>query len=143
MGAILFIECIMACLVFTLIMLPSIYENPINHIMSYPKAIRDRVESLPEYKSTIKQTKSKHLTSKLISIPIFAFILALVAYFSGARDFKSAYFHVFILFLFVNIYDAIILDIMIFCNSKKLRIPGTEDMDKEYKSYWHHIRGPL
>ncbi len=30
---------------------------------------------------------------------------------------------------------------MYFCHSKKTRIPGTEDMDKEYRNPWHHIKG--
>ena len=33
------------------------------------------------------------------------------------------------------------MDLLIFRNIKKFRIPGTEDMDKEYKECWHHIRG--
>ncbi|MGJ8770221.1 hypothetical protein [Clostridium botulinum] len=45
------------------------------------------------------------------------------------------------MFFVVNIYDMIVLDICIFCHSKKTRIPGTEDMDKEYRSPWHHIKG--
>lgn len=36
------------------------------------------------------------------------------------------------LFFVVNIYDMLVLDWGIFCHSKKLRIPGTEDMDKDY-----------
>ncbi|NFB55095.1 hypothetical protein EXM89_01555 [Clostridium botulinum] len=35
----------------------------------------------------------------------------------------------------------IVLDIGLFCHSKKTRIPGTEDMDKEYRSPWYHIKG--
>ncbi|WP_315119870.1 hypothetical protein [uncultured Clostridium sp.] len=37
----------------------------------------------------------------------------------------------------------LVLDIGIFCHSKKARIPGTEDMDKEYRSPWHHVRGAV
>ncbi len=39
-----------------------------------------------------------------------------------------------------NIYDLIVLDWGIFCHSKKLRISGTEDMEKEYKDYMFHVR---
>lgn len=73
---------------------------------------------------------------------MFAIILAVVAYFSGAKSFSKAYIHVFTLFSVVNIYDMIVLDIGLFCHSKKTRIPGTEDMDKEYRSpwYWNYNR---
>jgi small-conductance mechanosensitive channel len=109
--------------------------------MSYPKEIRKRVENLPQYKDIIQAEEKRHLSIKLIAVLIFAIVLALVAYYSGAKNFTSAYFHVFILFFVVNIYDMIVLDIGIFCHSKRTRIPGTEDMDKEYRNPWHHIRG--
>ncbi|MSC85650.1 hypothetical protein EAI89_17735 [Eubacterium sp. am_0171] len=35
----------------------------------------------------------------------------------------------------------LVLDIGLFCHSKKTRIPGTEDMDKEYRNPRHHIIG--
>ncbi|NMS91943.1 hypothetical protein HGQ85_18660 [Clostridioides difficile] len=57
--------------------------------------------------------------------------------------FVTAFFHVFILFLSVNLYDLIIFDLIIFCHSKKLMIPGTEDMTTEYKNQMHHIIGAL
>ena len=41
----------------------------------------------------------------------------------------------FTLFFAVNLYDLVVLDWGIFCHSRKLRIPGTEDMEKEYKNY--------
>ncbi len=138
---ILFVECVISCAVFTLIILPSLYKDPIKHIMSYPKEIIERVENLPQYKDVIKGEEKRHLSIKLISVLIFAIVLAVVAYYSGAKNFKSAYIHVFILFFVVNIYDMIVLDIGLFCHSKRTRIPGTEDMDKEYKNPWHHIKG--
>jgi len=111
--------------------------------MSYPKEIIDRVENLPQYKYVIKVEEKRHLSVKLIAVLIFAIVLAVVAYYSGAKNFKSAYIHVFILFFVVNIYDMIVLDIGLFCHSKRTRIPGTEDMDKEYKNPWHHIKGAV
>lgn len=138
---ILLIECIIACIIFSFIILPSLYKNPLNHIMSYPKAIRERAESLPQYKENILNVEKRHLIIKIISILIFAILLAAVAYFSGAKTFTSVFVHVFIIFFTVNMYDLFVLDIGLFCHSNKTRIPGTEDMDKEYKNPWHHIRG--
>ncbi len=67
----------------------------------------------------------------------------LTAYFSGAKTFNSAYVHVFMLFLAVNVYDVVVLDIGLFCHSKKLRIPGTEDMEQVYRDPWFHVIGGL
>lgn len=49
----LIIESIVLCVLFTLAVIPPLYKNPIGQIMSYPTAIRKRVESLPEYKGSI------------------------------------------------------------------------------------------
>ena len=70
-------------------------------------------------------------------------VLAIVAYFSGCREFADTFFHVFMLFFVVNIYDMLVLDWGIFCHSTKLRIPGTEDMDEEYKDYLFHVKGAM
>ncbi len=66
-----------------------------------------------------------------------------MVYFTGKRTFAAAFFHVFVLFLVVNLYDLIVLDLIIFCHSKKLVIPGAEDMKEEYRNPMHHIIGAL
>lgn len=139
----LFIQCIIACGLFSLAILPLVYKNPINHIMSYPKAIRKRVESLPEYQGMIKKTETRDILRKILGAVVFVVILALVSYFSGAKTFKTAFWHSFIIGQSVNWFDVIVLDIMIFCNSEKIKIKGTEDMVSEYKSKTHHVIGGL
>ena len=138
---ILFIECVVCCLIFTLLILPAQYKNPLNMIMSYPPKVIQRVESLPQYKGIIKQKEKAHIGKKIFGLIFFVIVLSGVAYLSGCRSFKSTFLHVFILFMTVNIYDLIVLDWGIFCHSRKLRIPGTEDMDKEYRDYWFHAKG--
>lgn len=137
----LILECVVGCILFTLLILSLQYKDPMNYIMSYPPAIRRRVEQLPQYKNVIHNRKKRHITVKIAAAFLLAGGLALVAYFSGAREFVSAYVHVFLLFFSVNIYDMLVLDIGLFCHSRKLRIPGTEDMEKEYKDPWFHVIG--
>ena len=45
----------------------------------------------------------------------------------------------YLIWLIIDWYDALILDCLWFCHSKKVRIPGTEDME-EYRDYRFHIR---
>ena len=56
---ILLIECIVLSILFTLMIIIPLYKNPIDQIMSYPKEIRSRVESLPQYKDIIKPKEKK------------------------------------------------------------------------------------
>ena len=140
---VLFVQCVICCILFTLIILPAQYKEPINMIMSYPPAIRKRVESLPQYQGTIKQRENSHIVKKIVGLIFFVIVLSVVAYCSGCRSFVTTFVHVFTLFFVVNIYDLIVLDWGIFCHSGKLRIPGTEDMEKEYKDYGFHVKGTL
>ena len=137
----LVIQCIVCCVVFTLIILPAQYKDPLCMIASYPPAVRKRVSELPEYKDVITEKKKKHMGKKVFGIFFFSGVLAAIAYLSGCRSFSETFFHVFVLFFAVNIYDMIVLDWGVFCHSQKLRIPGTEDMDKEYKDKLFHVKG--
>lgn len=138
---ILLIECVILCILFTLIIMPAQYKDPMVMIMSYPPNVIKRVEQLPQYAGCIKERKKKHISKKIFGVFFFATVLAVVAYFSGCRGFEDTFFHVFILFVAVNLYDMLVLDWGVFCHSKKLRIPGTEDMDKEYTDYLFHAKG--
>lgn len=137
----LFIQCIVLCIIFSLIILPSVFSNPLNHLKSYPKAIRQRVQSLPEYNDKITKAGLKDILRKIIGAILVVIGLTTICYYSNATTFKSAFIHSFVLFQSVNIFDVIVLDIIIFCNSKKVIIKGTEDMHSDYKNKMHHIIG--
>jgi hypothetical protein len=139
----LIIQSIILCGLFTLMILPRLYKNPLNYIMSYPASIRQRVERLPQYQSLFKNYKTKHIATKLLFVFIIILFLALVAWASGARTFVKAFIHIFSLIFVVNIYDLLVLDILLFCHSKRVIIPGTEDMEKEYKNPVHHFKGAI
>lgn len=139
----LMIECIVICIIFTILILPAQYRNPLSQFASYPTAIKKRVYELPEYKDFISIEEHKNWVRKFVGTVLVSFFLAIVAYLSGKKTFTSAYFHVFIMFLTVNLYDLIVCDLIIFCHSKKLMIPGTEDMVKDYQSPWHHMIGAM
>ena len=140
---ILVIECVILCIVFTLIILPVQYKDPMVMIMSYPPNVIKRVEQLPQYAGCIKEREKKHIAKKIFGLFFFSIILAIIAYVSGCREFVDTFIHVFMLFFAVNVYDMLVLDWAIFCHSKKLRIPGTEDMDEDYKDYLFHARGAI
>lgn len=140
---ILFIQCVILCILFTLAILPPLFKDPVSMIMSYPPNIIKRVEQLPQYQGTIKKTEKAHIAKKIFACILFVVILAVIAYFSGCKDFSSTFIHVFVLFFVVNVYDMVVLDWILFCNNKKVRIPGTEDMELDYKDYLFHAKGAV
>ncbi len=137
-----FIESIILCVAFTIMIIPRVLKDPLQQLFNYPPIIQERVKSLPEYKDRIP-TQKKKLSVKIIASLLFVIVLAIVVYFSGARTFPAAFLYAFGLFMVANWYDAFVLDAILFCHDKRFRIPGTEDMVKEYESPWYHIIGGI
>jgi hypothetical protein len=135
------IESIVLCGLFTLAILAGIRGNPLKGIMSYPPAVRDRVAGLPQYRDALPKARQGHIAAKIISGFGFILVFAVVIWFSAPRAFLPAFGYALGLFTVVNLYDLIVLDWLWFCNSKKMRIPGTEDMDKAYRDKLFHLVG--
>jgi len=137
----LFLQCLAGCVLLTVVILSAQYKDPIKMIASYPPEVIRRVEQLPQYRDTIKQREKAHLIKKIVGLIFFVLVFAAVAHVSGCRSFVEAFLHVFTIFFTVNLFDLLVLDWGVFCHSRKLRIPGTEDMDGAYKDYAFHAQG--
>lgn len=139
---IIFIECIVLCFVFTC-MVAIMMKNPIATLYNYPPKIQERVKSLSQYKDKIPTNKNKVVTKSLVSLCILILFSLILRYVNGYTTFVEGFGYSLIIWTSVNIYDAIFMDIVWFCHSKKVIIEGTEDMIKEYHDYWYHIKQSL
>ena len=134
------IESIVLCLVFTL-MVYLMSREPIKSLYNYPPKIQERVRTLPEYKDQIPTQKNK-LAAKLTASVLFVVILSLVLrYVNGCTAFLRAFGTGFLLWTIVNLWDAIVLDILWFCHDPHFVFKRTEDMVSDYLDYWFHIKG--
>ena len=137
---VLLIESIILCAIFTIVILV-MSKDPIKTLYNYPPKIQERVKTLDEYKDKVPTKKNK-LVAKVFASIIFIIILCIVLkYINGCENFLDSFKCGFILWTIVNLYDAIVLDIIWFCHDKRFVIKGTEDMEKEYHDYWFHIKG--
>ncbi len=137
---IIVIESIALCVLFTL-MVYLMSREPIKTLYNYPPKIQERVKFLDEYKDKIP-TKENKIVAKVFASIIFLIIICLVLrYINGYTTFKDSFIYGFILWTVVNLYDAIVLDIIWFCHDKHFVFKGTEDMVEEYHNYWFHIKG--
>ena len=137
---IIVIESIILCVLFTL-MVFIMSRKPINTLYNYPPKIQERVKSLNEYKDKVPKTKNK-VAAKLIASVLFLIIIALILRFiNGYTTFLESFKYGFLLWTVVNLYDALVLDIIWFCHDPHFVFKGTEDMKEEYHNYWFHIKG--
>lgn len=139
---ILIIESIALCMLFT-IMVYIMSRNPIKTLYNYPPKIQERVKTLDEYKDKIPTQKNKVFAKSVASILIIAIISLILRYVNGYRTFIEGFGYGFLLWTIVNIYDAVVMDIIWFCHDPYFVFKGTEDMVDEYHNYWFHIKGSL
>ncbi len=139
---IIVVESIILCILFT-IMVYIMSRNPIATLYNYPPKIQERVKSLEEYKDKIPTTKNKIFAKIGASIFIIIIVSLILRYINGYTTFIEGFGYGFLIWTIVNIYDALVIDICWFCQSKEFVFKGTEDMIKEYHNYWFHIKESL
>ena len=134
------IESIILCALFT-IMVYVISRKPINILYNYPPKIQERVRNLEEYKDKIPTRKNKIFIKVLASIIFLVIICIVLRYLNSYTTFMDSFTFGFFIWSIVNLYDAIVLDIIWFCHDSHFVINGTEDMKEEYHNYLFHIKG--
>ena len=91
----------------------------------------------------IPTQKNKIFAKSIASILIIAIISLILRYVNGYTTFIEGFGYGFLLWTIVNIYDAVVMDIIWFCHDPYFVFKGTEDMVDEYHNYWFHIKGSL
>ena len=75
---VLFIECLVAIVLFTLIVVPMTAKDPISVISDYPPAIRKRCVEVGLTKETKKRFEGKDLIRKGVAIVVLLLVATLV-----------------------------------------------------------------
>lgn len=139
----LFLECVIAIVLFTIIVIPVALINPLFVVGDYPPAVIKRCVELKIIPERETRLTKKELLKKIIAMVLFVFLFAFVVHkVNGAETFLDGFINSYIIWLAVCWWDAFVLDCILFCHLKRFRIPGTEDM-KEYKDYLFHIKGSV
>ncbi|MBR0138698.1 MAG: hypothetical protein IJM17_00260 [Firmicutes bacterium] len=87
-------------------------------------------------------TQKNKPAAKLGACVLFIIVLSLILrYINGYATFLQAFGCGFLLWTIVNLWDAIVLDIIWFCHDPHFVFKGTEDMVSDYHDYWFHIKG--
>jgi len=128
---------------FTLIVVPKVLRNPVSMVHDYPPDIYNKAVELGLVKASQDRRSKTFLAKRGISVAVIGIVFGFVVhYFNGADSFLEGAGFTYLLWTAANWYDALVIDCLWFCRSKRVVIPGTEGM-AGYKDYLFHIRGAL
>lgn len=140
---VIIMETIILAVLFTVVVLLN-SKNPVDTVYDMPQPIIDRCLELGLIDETKKADSKETRLKKLIASLIIALVLALILYFvNGVENFLQGFIVSYIIWLVIDWYDCIVIDWGWVCHSRKIIIPGTEDLMDSYKDYRFHAIGSL
>lgn len=132
------LELVVMLVVFTAAIFIPLCKNPVWWIHDYPKGIQEkyfeeheRIPSAPISKPAI--------IKKAFAILVVVAVMVLLVWLCGARNFVSGFVISYAMWFIIDWYDCFFLDWVLFANVKKIRLPGTEHMNKEYHQRKYHF----
>lgn len=138
--SIIFIEIAIMLLGFTVLIFGMLLINPLTFISDYPPEIQAEY-----YRSQKKQATKSKLTKfmiikKIVAVIAFLFLFAWLLHLAGATTFWQGVLLTAVYILCVFAFDTFFLDWVLFANIKRIRLPGTEHMEKAYHQKWFHVK---
>ena len=135
------IEAVVLCVLFHVGVWLQVRKEPAKRVYSYPPAIVERYMKLgkiPDQKNpdTLERVKKKWPAAIVLGILLGAIVYMV----NGSRSFLTGFLVSYGLWLIVDWYDAIVIDILWLCHSKMYILPGTEDMTEVYHDYEYHVK---
>lgn len=119
-------------------------KNPVDTVYDMPQPIIDRCLELGLIDESRKADSPQTRKKKLAATIVILLVLTLVLYFvNHAANFLQGFLISYVIWLIVDWYDCFVIDWIWVCHSKKLIIPGTEDLMDSYKDYRFHFIASL
>ena len=110
--------------------------------LNYPPEIVQRLIDLGLVSGDKPLPLIERIKRKWPAMIVVGLLLGLIVlYVNGCTTFLSGFGVSYLLWTIVDWYDALILDCLWFCHSKRCIIPGTEDLTDAYHDYMFHING--
>lgn len=126
--------------VFYVLVFGMLLINPVSFISDYPPEIQERYYRTQHKEAAREKLTGIMLAKKIIALIAFAFLFAWMAHLAGAETFWQGLWTVYSYMLILTAFDTFFIDWVVFPNVMRVRLPGTEDMDKEYHQKWFHVK---
>lgn len=134
------LECALMCAVFGVSIFGMLLVNPVSFIGDYPPEIQAQYYSSQHKEAAKERVTFLTILRKVIAIIAFLFLFAWMAHQAGAETFVDGLLLVYGYMFVLAAFDTCFLDWVLFANIKRVRLPGTEDMDREYHQKWFHVK---
>ncbi len=132
------IECAAFIAAFTCMIMIPLCKNPVWWIHDYPKDIQEKYFETYE-RVPVKMFSPTVAVKKGLALIFALTMLVFLMIAAGARNFVSGFLLSYCMWFIIDWYDCFFLDWVLFANIKKIRLPGTENMDKEYHQKKYHF----
>ena len=119
-------------------------KNPVDTVYDMPEPIINRCLELGLIDESKKADSPQTRRKKLAAAIVIALVIAVTLFFvNHARNFLQGFLISYLIWLIIDWYDCFVIDWIWVCHSKKLIIPGNEDLVDSYKDYRFHFIGSL
>lgn len=138
--SVIILEILIMLAIFEFLVFGLLYISPLTFISDYPPEIQEMY-----YQTQNKQAEKKKMTvimkiKKIVAVVVFMFIFAWMLHIAGAKTFVQGLLLSYVYMLCLFVWDTCFLDWVLFANIKRIRLPGTEHMEKEYHQKWFHVK---
>ena len=140
---VIIVEIISILLVFGILVFGMLFINPVTFVSSYPPEIQDAYYKSQKKEAVRSKLNRIMILKKIITLIVFAFVFAWMFHMAGAENFIKGLLLSFLYVFLIFAWDTFFLDWVLFANIKRIRLPGTEHMEKEYHQKWFHVKACL
>ena len=140
-----FLECVVACVLFTAALEALAAKRREVFVNDYPPVVTEKLRALGIVAEKPPARKSDILR-KLIAVVVFALVIALVIalalrHFNGITTFAQAALTAYLLWLVVDWYDFLVVDILMAPFDKFYRLAKVSPVEKS--AVWFHCKASL
>lgn len=138
---VILIELLVMFLAFGFLAFGLLLISPLTFISDYPPEIQ-AVYYRTQHKEAARETRTVLMKiKKVVALIAYLFLFAWMLHLAGAQTFVQGLLLAYGYALCLFAWDTFFIDWVLFANIKRIRLPGTEHMDKEYHQKWFHVKG--
>jgi len=113
--------------------------NPVTFISSYPPKIQEEYYRTQNKEKVKAKINAIMIIKKAVVMILLVLVFAWMAHIACAESFFQGLMAVYGYIIILAIFDTCFLDWVLFPRIKRIRLPGTEHMEREYRQKLFHV----